>query len=216
MNGFLRFVFRLVCKIDAEELKKLPKEGPLLVVGNHINFLETPVILPHLDNPNVTGFAKVESWDSPLFNFLFNRWKIIPIHRGTVDRSAFRLGEEALNNGKILIIAPEGTRNGHGRMLQGKPGIIAMALRSGVPIQPIAFYGYEDFWKNLKRLRRTEFHVVAGKPFRIKLDDPQPSKEVRQAATDEVMYKIAELLPEKYRGHYQFEGKIDYQYAVEE
>ena len=165
VNWLLRRVFQAVCRIDIAELSKVPQEGPLILVGNHINFLEAPVLLPHLDPRPVTGIAKRESWKNPLFNFLFDLWEIIPIDRGQVNQETFRLSLAALEQGKILAIFPEGTRSKDGSLLQGKPGVVALAMRSKVPLLPIAFYGYENFWANLKRLRRTDFHIVVGKPF---------------------------------------------------
>jgi 1-acyl-sn-glycerol-3-phosphate acyltransferase len=202
-NWVLRNVFRALCRIDSAELKKIPTQGPLILVGNHINFLEAPLMMPYLDTLSVTGLAKRETWDNPLFNFLFTGWEIIPIDRGMVDREAFRLSLDALAEGKVLVVFPEGTRSNNGQMLPGKPGVVALALRSRAPLVPVGFYGHENFWENLKRLRRTEFHVVVGKPFTLNLDDEGMDRDIRQAAADEIMCKIAELLPEDYHGHYR-------------
>jgi 1-acyl-sn-glycerol-3-phosphate acyltransferase len=80
---------------------------------------------------------------------------------------------------------------------------------------PVAFYGYENFWDNLKHLRRTEFHVVVGKPFSLVTTGTGFSKEARQAATDEIMYKVASLMPEKYHGYYQNPEKVEYKYITD-
>ena len=212
VNWFLRIVFKIVCRIHPEDFKKIPVDGPLILVGNHINFLEVPVILPHVNHPNVIGVAKRESWGNPLFNFLFKKWGIIPIDRGMVDREAFRLIEEALKQGKVVAVSPEGTRSIDGRLLIGKPGVVAIAVRTDAPILPAAFYGYENFWENLKHFKRTDFNIVVGKPFKLQLNGKALSREMRQEVVDEIMYKIAELLPEKYRGHYEFDHEIHYKY----
>jgi 1-acyl-sn-glycerol-3-phosphate acyltransferase len=216
VNWVLRRVFQTVCRIDRSQFYKIPAQGPLILVGNHVNFLEAPIIVPHLEPRPVTGIAKRESWKNPLFNFLFNLWDVIPIDRGTVDREAFRLSIEALAQGKILSIFPEGTRSMDGCLLQGKPGVVALALRSSAPLLPIAFYGYENFWPNLKRLRRSPFNVVVGKPFRLNTRGEALSRDVRQEVTDEIMYKVAELLPERYRGYYHNVGEVHYKYVVED
>jgi 1-acyl-sn-glycerol-3-phosphate acyltransferase len=214
-NWVLRRVFQTVCRIDVDELKKVPRTGPLILVGNHVNFLEAPVILPHLNNPSVVGLAKRETWKNPLFHFLFDQWGGIPIDRGVVDREAFRLSIEALKQGKVLAVAPEGTRSKDGRLLRGKPGIVALALRSQAPLIPICFYGYENFWPNLKRLRRSDFHIRVGSPFCIRLEGGNPDKDARQVITDEIMYKIAELLPEQYRGVYGDVDTVKYRYLID-
>lgn len=213
VNWFFRLIFRTVCRIDSEELKKIPAHGPLIIVGNHVNFLEGPVLLPHMDSPEVIGIAKKESWDNPLFKALFDLWGIIPIDRDAVDRDAFRDMVGVLKGGKILVVFPEGTRSG-GQMLQGKPGIVAIIARSGAPILPVGLHGYENFWTNLKQLRRTDFHIKIGQPFHLDLNNDPLSRELRQAATDEIMYKIAELLPERYRGYYAFSQAVQYRFAV--
>lgn len=214
VNWFLRIIFSIICRIDKVELDKIPQKGPLILVGNHVNFLEAPVLVPFLDNPDITAIAKKDSWDNPLFNFLFNTWGAIPIDRDTIDQQAFRLSEQALKDGKILAVFPEGTRSKDGCLLKGKPGVVALAMRSKAVLLPMAFYGYENFWDNLKHFRRTDFHIVVGEPFRVHNNGDGLSRDVRQVMTDEIMFKISELLPEKYRGAYTFENYIAYKYAV--
>jgi 1-acyl-sn-glycerol-3-phosphate acyltransferase len=208
-------MFQSICRIDRTELSKIPLQGPLILVGNHINFLEAPVLIPHLDPRPVTGLAKSESWDNPLFHFLFNQWEIIPIDRGMVDRDAFRQATDALCQNKMLAVFPEGTRSMDGCLLQGKPGVVALAMRSKAPLIAVACYGYENFWPTLKRLRRTDFHIAVGKPFRLDTSGEALSRDARQVVTDEIMFKIAELLPERYRGYYKDVDKVQYHYVVE-
>ena len=215
VNWVMRRLFQTICRIDVAELRKVPAQGPLILVGNHISFLEAPVLLPHLDPRPVTGIAKRESWKNPLFHFLFDQWGLIPIDRGMVDREAFRLSVEALNQGKILAISPEGTRSLDGQLQQGKPGIVALLMRSDAPLLPIGFYGYENYWPNFKHLRRTDFHIRVGKPFRIDTGGVALSREMRQAVTDEIMYKVAELLPERCHGFYKDVAGVKYHYVVD-
>lgn len=214
VNAIIRAVFSAVCRVDASQLERIPRQGPAVVVANHINFLESPVMVSWLDNPAVTGIAKRESWKNPLFYFLFNLWEIIPIDRGLVDREAFNRAQEALQNGKLLAVAPEGTRSKTGQLLKAKPGVAVIAARSGAPIIPVALWGHEGFWSNLKRLRRTPVNIVVGQPFRLTAEGAGLSREVREAVADEIMYKLAELLPERYRGEYAFEEPVEYKYLV--
>ena len=192
----------ILCRIDASELAQVPAQGPLLLVANHINFLDAPVIYTHLQPRPLTGFVKAETWDNPLMGYLFTTWGGIPIRRGEPDRTALRHALEALNAGMIVAVAPEGTRSGDGRLKRGYPGVITLALRSRAPILPMAYYGGELFRGNLSRLRRTDFHIAVGLPFTIETDDEKVTRQVRQEITDEIMYQIAALLPPAYRGEY--------------
>jgi 1-acyl-sn-glycerol-3-phosphate acyltransferase len=87
-----------------------------------------------------------------------------------------------------------------------------LALRSGAPILPVAHWGGEDFGANLKRLRRTDFHIRVGRQFTISTNGERITREARQQIVDEMMYQLAALLPEKYRGVYSDTSKATAQF----
>jgi 1-acyl-sn-glycerol-3-phosphate acyltransferase len=201
LNGFLRFIIRFMCEIDCE-FDKVPRSGPLILAINHVNFMDAPLIASHLPNRPLTVLAKEETWDNPFIGALFSIWGAIPIKRGEVDRKAFKEALGALAEGKILAIAPEGTRSGNGILKRGYPGIIVIAQKANVPILPVAIYGLESFWKNIKKLKRTKLHFSVGTPFYLNKRVRTISREERQEVVDEVMHQIAKLLPPNYHGYY--------------
>ena len=77
-----------------------------------------------------------------------------------------------------------------------------IGLHSGVPIVPVVHWGVEDFSKNIKHLKRTDFHIRVGKPFTLDANGEKVNSRIRQEMVDEIMYQIANLMPEKYRGKY--------------
>ncbi len=77
-----------------------------------------------------------------------------------------------------------------------------IALHSGAPILPIAHWGGEAFPQNIKRLKRTDFHIRVGKPFTLDAKGEKAIGKVREAMADEIMYQIAALMPAEYRGKY--------------
>ncbi len=194
-------ILHVLCRIEARELRRVPAQGPLLIVTNHINFLEVPLLYTHLQPRPVTGFAKSETWDTWMGRTLMNLWGIIPLHRGEADLKAMRQALVTLEAGMILGVTPEGTRSGDGRLQRGHPGIAWLAVQSQAPILPIAHYGGEIFWDNLRRLRRTQFHVVVGEPFTL-ADSTAVKREKRQMLADAIMAEVARLLPPEYRGCY--------------
>lgn len=201
-NATIRRLTRLLCRVDAAQLARVPPRGPLILVCNHVNFLDVPVVYTHLQPRPLTGFSKAETWDSPFLGPLFSLWGIIPIRRGEADVEAFRRGLAALAEGQILAISPEGTRSGHGRLQRGHPGVVTLAARSGAPILPLACYGFDRFRDNLAHLRRPPFHIAVGRPFTVAVGGVKLTGEVRQQITDEIMYQLAALLPPAYRGCY--------------
>lgn len=202
MNSVIRLGTIILCRIDKPDLQKVPLQGPLILVTNHIGSLEIPLLFVHLQPRKMIGLAKIETWDNKFMGWLFDLWDAIPVCRGEADLDAIRACLGVLKEGDILAIAPEGTRSYHGRLLRGQPGIALIALRAGAPILPMAHWGGEDFSANLKKLKRTDFHVRVGKPFTLDAKDEKVNGEVRQAMADEIMAQIALLLPEKYRGEY--------------
>jgi len=203
VNSVIGIYISITCRLDAPEMHKFPMQGPLIVISNHTGQIEVPVLFSLLQPRKITGWAKAEMWDNWFLNWVFNLWGVIPVRRGEADTSALRKAIEALDNGFIFGIAPEGTRNKTGRLLRAHPGAVLLAVRSGVPILPIAHWGGENYLKNLKQLKRTDFHLRVGEPFRLKVDGVKMSREVRQQIADEMMYRVAELMPQEYRGAYE-------------
>jgi len=192
----------IMCHIDAPDLHKVPEKGPLALYSNHTGQIEVPLLYAHLQPRKVIGLAKVETWDNWFLHWVFNLWEAIPINRGEADMAAVRKSLEVLKNNDILIIAPEGTRNKTGVLIKAQPGIITLALRSGAPLLPIVHWGGENFLSNLKRLKRTDFHIRVGEPFNLNPGNERVTREVRQQMVDEMMYRSAAMLPEYYRGAY--------------
>jgi len=202
VNGIVHGLTGLLCAGDASELVRVPQHGPLILIVNHVNFLEIPILHKHLVPRRVAAFAKIESWRNPLVKGLFDLWGAIPVRRGEADPVAFRRGLAALASGMILAITPEGTRSHDGRLQYGHSGIVPLALRSGAPLLPVAVYGTESFWSRLRRLRRTKYGVAVGDPFTIDTGGEKVRRRERQQIADEVMFQLAAILPPRYRGVY--------------
>jgi 1-acyl-sn-glycerol-3-phosphate acyltransferase len=192
----------ILCRIDSRDLDKIPQKGPLIVYSNHTGSIEVPMVFVLLQPRPLTGIAKTESWDNAFMGWLFDLWEIIPIRRGYADMDAMRKTLDSLNEGKILGMAPEGTRNKTGRLLRAHPGIVTLAIHSGAPLIPLAHWGGENFKSNLKKMKRTDFHTRVGNSFVIRTNGKKIDKNSRQVIVDEMMYQLATLLPEDYRGEY--------------
>jgi len=193
----------ILCRIDAPDIHTVPMRGPLIAISNHTGQLEVAVFFGLLQPRPITGWAKMEAWDNAFFNWLFSLWGLIPVKRGEGDTSAMKKALKALNEGYIFGLAPEGTRNKTGKLQRAQPGAVILATHSGAPILPVVHWGGENFLRNLAHLRRTDFHVRVGTPFRLKLEGVKVTREIRQQIADEMMIRLAELLPPEYRGAYQ-------------
>jgi len=198
----LKGLTSLLCRIDDEQLARVPDQGPLILVANHVNILEIPILYTRLQPRLVTGFAAAYRWKALWTRWLLEVCGAIPLRRGEADIAALRKALELLKAGHIFAIAPEGTRSEHGRLQKTHPGVVLLALHSGAPLLPVVYYGAEHYRENLRRLRRTDFHIVVGEPFYVDAGGIKVTRQVRQQILDEIMYQMAALLPPAYRGVY--------------
>ncbi|HRY56155.1 MAG TPA: lysophospholipid acyltransferase family protein [Spirochaetia bacterium] len=202
VTPLVKAILSMPCRVDSSELARVPRRGPLIVAINHINFLEVPLVYAHLYPRDSVGMVKRETWANPLIGLLADVWGSIALDRGSTDLRAMRLALDALAARRILLLAPEGTRSGHGRLQRGHGGIVQLALRSGAPILPVAHFGGEGFWANLRSLRKTRFVFRVGQAFRLRAPEGGLTKSARAEMTDQIMNRLSILLPPAYRGVY--------------
>ena len=208
----LKWILNTICKIDCREfVEALSRNTPMIVIMNHTNFLEVPILVTHSYPIYVTGLVKSETWKNPVFAFIFNTYRAIPIDRGRAFHEAFKKVRETIDNGFFVVIAPEGTRSKDGVLGRGKAGVIQLAFDTDMPVLPTAHFGGELVWNNIKRLRRTPFCFKAGRPFKIKFDG-RPDRNTREEMLGEVMGQMARLLPEEMRGIYAQQAESECKY----
>ena len=211
--GVVENIVELTIRPHLEQLENIPMKGPFLIAGNHVNSMDGMVMFHYIQPRPLTTLTKEENFSNPLNRIISEAWGAIPIKRGAVDNTAMNLALEALKEGKMLAILPEGTRSHTGEMQQGKPGILPLAVKSGVPIVPVGFHGHEEFSKECAVLSEKQIFIwKSASRFTIKATMRDLDREKRQIITDEVMYRIAMLLPEKYRGYYSDLSKATTKY----
>jgi 1-acyl-sn-glycerol-3-phosphate acyltransferase len=144
-------------------------------------------------------------WNRPGQDILAKAYGGIPIDRGEIDRTALHRTVDAVLSGKSLAIAPEGGRSHSPGMRKAKAGITYLFEKTKVNIIPLAMVGTtDDFLSEILRGKRPRASMIVGKPFLLPEFDEEgkTGSELRQEKVDFVMKKIAELLPEEYRGYY--------------
>ena len=154
-NGVLRLLIRAIAAVDTSEFAKIPAEGPLIIIFNHVNFLEVPLLYLRLLPRKVHYMAKSETWRRSLRGWVATNWKSVPVIRGGDPTGAFAEAAEYLKRGEIILMAPEGTRSGDGVLRRGRAGAALLALQTHTPLLPVVHWGAEEIKENLRRLRRT-------------------------------------------------------------
>jgi 1-acyl-sn-glycerol-3-phosphate acyltransferase len=195
-------LLKLLTQTEFIGVENIPPEGGVLIACNHMSRLDIPVLFITPNRPEITALVTTKYLKYPLLRWFIVTAEGIWLDRDTADFSAFRKAVEALKQGKALGIAPEGTRSQTAKLIEGKPGTALLALRTGVPIVPVAIVGTEDGMSKLLRLKRPRITAEYGKPIIPPKLDRSNREGQLQNLTDEVMCRIAVMMPQKYHGFY--------------
>ena len=186
-----------------EGLEKIPAEGPVIVAGNHLSYVDP---LAHGYFVVKAGrrprfLAKQELFDAPFIGTVLRGARQISVERGTGDRSPLEDAGRAVERGEVVVIYPEGTTTtthedfSPGR---GKTGAVRLSLATGVPILPVATWGGQFVWRRSGRQSLTfgrPIWVVAGEPFDLseRLDGVPDARRLR-TLTDDLMGELDKLV----------------------
>jgi 1-acyl-sn-glycerol-3-phosphate acyltransferase len=143
-----------------------------------------------------------------MYRILVNVIGGVWIDRDKPDHKALKLALGRLAEGRAFGVAPEGTRSRTKALLEGKEGVAYLAAASGAPVVPAAHTGTEKvLWEFLK-LRRPRLVIRFGEPFRLPpLERVRRDEQLRQGI-DEIMCRIAVMLPVEYRGVYAGHSRV--------
>ena len=129
------FVLRVFLRFKKCGLEHVPEEGGAIIASNHAAYIDPP-LLGAASSRELYFLAKKELFRNKLFGWLINKFNAVPISRGAFDRKGLQRSVQLLEEGKVLVLFPEGTRSKSGRLMEARPGIGKIALEAGVPIVP--------------------------------------------------------------------------------
>ncbi len=197
----MRMSLILLTRWQVRGRENIPSQGPLLVVANHLNNADPPLLGVSL-NRKVIFMAKEELFRSRFSSYFVRSFGAFPVHRGQLDKQAFRQADQFLVGGLALVMFPEGKRSKSAQLQPASSGSALIALRSGAPILPVGITGTEKIKGVAWMLRRPLITVNIGHPFYLPPVSSKLTKVELAALTNFIMRRIAELLPPEYRGNY--------------
>ena len=208
--GF-RFLFRAFARVRTSGLEGLPQAGPLIVVANHTTLVDPPFVAawlqPALGRP-LQFLAKEQLFASALSPVL-RMYGAILVKAGGSDVEAYRAAVTVLRGGGVVSVFPEGTRSLDGVMIEPRAGIALIAARTGAPILPIGISGGHRFLPSGRTLPAfgTRLTMRVGRPVHASTLDPTLDRRAAtEAATDEIMRRIAALVDADQRGRFGRSG----------
>lgn len=201
LSGVQRMAWRLAeatLTVSLLGRENIPATGPVLLAGNHASFLDGPLVAGSCPRP-VRYLIKAELFVGPLTPALLLLGQI-PVHRGRPDRSALREAVAELERGGVVGMFPEGSR-GSGQLEQVQHGVAYLALRTGVPIVPVACVGTALAMPYGARrpVWRAPVSVSFGEAFQLEVPTNRHARRAVAAAAEEIRLRLHDHVREAQR-----------------
>jgi 1-acyl-sn-glycerol-3-phosphate acyltransferase len=215
INRLVRLLNRMLVgsliRLEIIGMDKVPVSGAYIATGNHIGLIDVMVVYYVLDREDIIMMVAEKHRKYAITRMLVKSVGAIFVERYQADFVAMREVMKRLKKGGVLIIAPEGTRSETGSLQPGHSGAAYLAAKTGVPVVPVSIVGTEDehMVANLKRFQRAPVTIRVGEVYTL-LPLPKENREgTIQDYNDEIMCRIAALLPVEYRGVYADHPRVD-------
>ena len=208
LGPFLRLIYRP----RVEGVDYVPATGPAILASNHLSFIDS-LFMPLSIKRQAVYLGKADYFDKWRTRWFVRAAGVIPVRRegGSAGEAAIQTGIQALREGNIIAIYPEGTRSPDGRLYRGKTGVARMALEARVPVIPVAIQGTDEIMPIGMKFPRTipgRVRVIFGRPLRFDRHyDTPKDRFVLRSVTDEIMYEIMMLSGQEYVDEYALKVK---------
>jgi 1-acyl-sn-glycerol-3-phosphate acyltransferase len=201
----LRAILRLVARVTVYGMEYLPPGHTTYVaVTNHIGRLDPAFAYYLLRRKDIIILVAEKYKEHTWSRLLAQAVNGIFVDRYNADLNAMREVLRRIQQGGVVVLAPEGTRSPNASLIQGWDGASYIAAKAGLPILPVGVTGSEDkeVMHRLKQLQRLDVTVNIGSAFTLPSFEPKNRDEQLAKDTEEIMCRIAAELPEAYRGIY--------------
>ena len=192
LRKIIKFILKLLVIIvyrpkivGAENIE----EGkPALICPNHVHALDSVAIVL-MNKRTIRVLAKESLFKNPALRFLAYVFGVYPVKQGNKSMESMKVSLKLLKNNELLLIFPEGTRNGMAKGVRAKDGAIKLAAKSKAPIIPVGVQGsFKPF---------TKVKINIGKPMNYDLTKEEINdKEKLRELTDSLMNEIVKLRDE--------------------
>lgn len=192
MNGFFRFVYRLLRPViwlfhpfEVQGLEALPRSGVLLCPNHSSNWDPVLLLLALPIDYRLHCMAKDSLFRVPVLGPILRKLGAFPVSRGHSDIQAVKTAIQAIKSGDNLLMFPEGTRVRQEGEVQAKGGVAMVGIRTGAVLVPV-YIGME------KRL----FHkvpIIFGEPYQPTYTGRHGTAEEMQTIADNMVKRAYDL-----------------------
>jgi 1-acyl-sn-glycerol-3-phosphate acyltransferase len=206
LKAFLGLLMRVLYRPRVEGAENIPGEGPVILAGNHLTFVDS-MFLSLVVKRQVVFIGKDEyvtgkGVKGRLMAWFFQTGGMIPVDRdgGRGGVAALMTGRRVLEEGKVFGIFPEGTRSPDGRLYRGRTGVARLSMMTGAPVVPFAMVGTDRIQPGGAGFPRiARFTVRIGEPLNFsRYEGMDRDRYVLRAVADEVMSEVMRLSGQEY------------------
>ena len=185
-------IYKLFYNFHIEGIENIPQDKPFIIASNHRSYADPVIITMPMRLP-VSYMAKEELFKNKLAGWFISILGAFPVKRGAGDMAVIDKSVKLLENGRNVVIFPEGTRSKDGKVGRGKSGVALIAAKSGADVLPcgIVFEGEKLHFRS--RLTLKFGKVIKAEEIQIEDTSPRELKAVKTR----IMGAITELVEGK-------------------
>lgn len=188
-------VTRIYVRLGVEGLQHVPATGPVMVVANHVSFVD-PIVLGSAFPRRIIFMITRPIYALRRLTWFYCLMGTIPVTPDLPDPGAMKAALRVLHGGGIVGIFPEGQRMPDGNLGEGKSGAALLAARTGVPVVPAAIVGAHEVMPVGAMLPRPrKVRVVFGEPIRFPdVGARRPTRDQLDTFAEQIMKSISGLM----------------------
>src|SRR3989441_4159496 len=144
--------------------ERVPLKGPAILASNHASYLD-PMLIGAALHRGINYLAREDLFRFPILGWVLRYWQAVPVNREGSGAKGLRVILDRLLAGGAIILFPEGTRTGDGKLQPARPGIGLTVIKSTAPVVPVRVFGtFEAFNRHMRLPRPDGVAVKFGQP----------------------------------------------------
>ena len=171
--------------------KRIPERGAVLIVCNHVSFLDPMVVGSGMKDRQFSPVARESLFRFKPFGWLLRSYGCIPIRREGGDAAAMRAALAELDAGRCVVVFPEGTRSPDGTMQPFRRGVLLLLKRAKASVLPMGVAGTYEVWPKGRSRPRLFGRVV------LSVGEPIPSEELMAMPAEQTLATLERRVSEE-------------------
>jgi len=211
----IRVLTRVFYRAEAIDTHLVPGTGPVLLAANHQSFLDPPLIGVRVRHRHLNFLARAGLFRFKPFGAIIAALNALPINDEGGDLGAMKETLARLQQGRAILIFPEGSRCDDGAVAAFKRGVALLVKKAKCPVVPVAIEGAFDAWPNARlapRLFGCRVYVKFGPPIphdELMVHGPEAALESLRVRIDAMRHELRERMRTETGGRFPAKGPGD-------